>query len=120
MQCVVLDVSKKEGVVDLSLQPSLLSLSASAAAAEAAAAAGGNAGGGGKQQGAGGHKKKKRKTEGGAVAGGGQGLQLGDSVECTVQLVSARGWGMVGMLLRSATAVQCTVQLAAHQLKPIK
>ena len=86
VQAVVLDVNKRDGVVDLSLLPALLDLCAKAQQRA--------------QQGAGG-RKKRRKTEQGAeattTAVGGAGLQQGQELQCQVQLVgghpnSGRQW----------------------------
>lgn len=76
MGSVVLDVSKRDGIVDLSLQPHLLALSA--AAAEAASG----------QQPAKKRKKLKAEKGGGPAGGAAEGpLQLGQQLEATVQLV---------------------------------
>ena len=81
VRAVVLDVSHKDGIVDLSLQPALL------ARAEAVAAAA--------QSSAAPKRKKARKS---AAAGSGEAapLQEGQQVEVTIELVSMAGcWGWV-------------------------
>jgi hypothetical protein len=79
VQAVVLDLSKKDGIMDLSLVPALLELSAQAS------------GGEGQAKGDKGGKKKRRKTEQGAAeasgAGTGAPLQQDQVLECRVQLV---------------------------------
>lgn len=75
----MLDLNKKDGIVDLSLLPDLLELSRQAAAA-------------GGQQAQQQHKKKKRKTDKGAAAAAVVAeLEQGQEVECTVQLVGVGG-----------------------------
>jgi rRNA biogenesis protein RRP5 len=80
---VVLDLSKKDGIVDLSLNPALV-----ARAEEAAAAA--SAAGGGKEKPA---KKKRGKAEAAAGAGAGAGsaaeVAVGERVTVRVELVKA-------------------------------
>lgn len=76
---IVLDVNKRDGIVDLSLLPQLV-----ARAEDAAAAAGEE----GKAP-----KKKKAKTAAGPAP-----VAAGEEVECRVELVSPGGWVGVGVL----------------------
>lgn len=86
VRAVVLDANKKDGIVDLSLQPRLLQAAAAAAAAAQ------------KQQE---QPKKKRQKKGAAAAvaeaqPAAQALQEGQQVEVTVELVSGAGWSGAG------------------------
>lgn len=84
MQAVVLDVNKKDGIVDLSLQPALVQRAQAAAAAAASAEQ--------QQQ----QPKKKQKQKKGAAAAAAEAapqLQEGQQVQARIQLVS--GWKVV-------------------------
>ena len=82
-RAVVLDINKKDGIVDLSMQPHLLQHAEAAAAAAAAAEAGGSQP----------KKKKQKKGAAAAAAAGGEPAQLkeGQQLEVTIELVSLAG-----------------------------
>ena len=84
VRAVVLDVSKKDGIVDLSLQPALVQRAAAAAAEQ-------------QQQGQQQPKKKKQKPgaagEGDAPAAAAAQLREGQQVEASIELVRP---GMMG------------------------
>ena len=74
-RAVVLDINKRDGIVDLSMQPHLLQQAEAAAAAEA----------GGSQP-----KKKKQKKGAAPVSAAGEQAQVkeGQQLEVTIELVS--------------------------------